>query len=242
MDKLEKHIKKQLQNREISPSPEAWEKIAVELKSETSTAPKRTYWWAIAAGIVGLIVLSTQFFDPQDPIETPRETIVVQEETNNKEIPEISDGEDSNPNLERQIEDLVLEVPLNEQQDPEPKTIGNPIQIVEREAPENQESLNDVAEVTDLAITSKLEEVLAQVNSMEDGSIAVSDKEIDSLLMAAQRELLAENILGEDGKIDAMALLDEVEMEIYDDEQNPLFIRLKEGFFKLRTAVADRNN
>ena len=97
-------------------------------------------------------------------------------------------------------------------------------------------------EVTDLDITNKLEEVLAQVNTMEDNSIAVSDEEIDSLLMAAQKELLAGKAFEENGKVDAMALLNEVELELYDDERNPLFIRLKEGFFRLRTAVADRNN
>lgn len=242
MDKLEKHIKKQLQNREIQPSPEAWEKIAVELKSETSTAPKRTYWWAIAAGIVGLIVLSVRFFSPQNILETPQKTIVVQEEKNQGEIFENPEKNVVGTDVEKTEEELTLQVAVDKQANREFEDTENVLQIAENEISDGQESINDSKEVTDLAITSKLEEVLAQVNSMENNSISVSDEEIDSLLMAAQRELLAEKTFGEDGKIDAMALLDEVEMEIYDDEQNPLFIRLKEGFFKLRTAVADRNN
>lgn len=242
MDKLEKHIKNQLQNREISPSPEAWEKIARELKPERSTSPKRTYWWAIAASIVGSIVLSVRFFSPQDSIEAPKEVIVIQEGNTEEETLETLEGKHSDINLEKSREELVLEVPMDKKSDKGPNDIGTIAQVAKNEVSNDQESLKDIKEVTDLDIADKLEEVLAQVNSMENNSITVSDEEIDSLLMAAQREILAEKTLGENGKVDALALLNEVELELYDDQRNPLFIKLKEGFFKLRTAVADRNN
>ncbi len=241
MDKLEKHIKNQLRNREISPSPEAWGRIAKELGSEKNTSPKSTYWWAIAAGVIGLIMLSIGFFGTENTVEIPSGTIVVKGD-NKEETPEISEEEGAMINPVKPQKELVLEVPLTEQLEPEPENFDKTIQVAQNEAPSNKEPFKDVAEVTDLAITNKLEEVLAQVNSMEENSIAVSDKEIDSLLMAAQKELLVQKTLGDNGKVDAMALLEEVELELYDDERNPLFIKLKEGFFRLRTAVADRDN
>ncbi|MEM1259199.1 MAG: hypothetical protein AAGH81_11760 [Bacteroidota bacterium] len=242
MDKLEKHIKNQLKNREISPSAEAWDKIMGELEQEKSASPKSTYWWAIAAGIVGLLVLSIRFFSPQGSIETLRETTIVQGENNKGETLEDYKKSSVETNMEKSQKALPLEFPLDKQQDQGPKGIENIIQVAESEVPNNKEPLKDVEEVTDLAINDKLEKVLAQINSLESNAVVVSDREIDSLLMEAQRELLAEKTLVENGKVDAMALLNEVEMELYDDQRNPLFIKLKEGFFRLRTAVADRDN
>jgi len=242
MDKLEKHIKTQIQNREISPSPKAWEKIAGELTSEKSISPKSTYWWAVAAGMVGLMVLSIRFFGSSDSTGVPIEAIVVEEGNGEGKILEILEEDHSHISTEKTREDLFLEVPMDKKEDKEPNGIETVTQVAENGFSNEQESLKDTEELTDLDISGKLQEVLAQVNIMEDNSSTVSDEEIDSLLMAAQRELLAKRVFKENGKVDAMALLNEVELELYDDQRNPLFIRLKEGFFKLRTAVADRND
>ncbi|MEO0573426.1 MAG: hypothetical protein AAF039_17120 [Bacteroidota bacterium] len=240
MDKLEKHIKDKLRNREISPSPQAWGKIVEELGAEKGASPKKTYWWAIAAGIIGFILLSIGFFNPADALKDDKGTVVAKEETKTMETLEI-DAEHDN-NLESPQEVVIIEVPLDKGRELETKNNDDSIQVVENEVSHEKEPLKDVQGVTDLAINDKLEKILAQVNSMEHNSIVVSDKEIDSLLMAAQRELLTEKTLEKNGKVDAMALLNEVELELYDDQRNPLFIKLKEGFFMLRTAVADRDN
>ena len=42
--------------------------------------------------------------------------------------------------------------------------------------------------------------------------------------------------------VDAMALLAEAETEMDQTFREQLFIKLKNGFNKVRTAVADRNN
>ena len=242
MDKLEKHIKSKLQNREISPSPDAWSKISGALDSERETSPRRTYWWAIAASLIGLVVVSVGLFNTQSAIRTRKDTVVSSEENKKTESTEIQGEESFEKTSEKNSEkEFVLEIPLNQKQVQEEKAIENIVEVAQMEA-DDKEHIKDVKEITDLAITNKLEEVLAQVNAMEGNAITVSDAEIDALLMTAQRELLTKKAFQESGKVDAMALLNEVELELYDDEQNPLFIKLKEGFFKLRTAVVDRNN
>ena len=243
MDKLEKHIKDKLRNREISPSPDAWNKIAGELESKEDVSSKKGYWWAIAASLVGLIVLSVGFFNTQKTPETAKEGIVISEEGKTPETIKIQEENAvARVNGEIPEEEQTLEIPLNQEEVPEEKIMENTIEVAQVEAAKDKAPIKDVKEVEDLAISSKLEEVLAQVNAMESNANVVSDAEIDSLLLHAQRELLTEKVFQENGKVDAMALLDEVELELYDDQQNPLFIRLKEGFFRLRTAVADRNN
>ena len=246
MDRLEKHIKKKLQERVITPSTGAWDKIAAELKSEEGfSSSKKVYWWAVAAGLTGMILLTIGFFAEQKP-EAVNEKIVFEEEAPKENLP----GVESQTLVQDETrivskEKLVLDTPKTKETAKKEEWLiedKNHNQVANAETVREKEPLNDAKEVTDLAITNKLEEVLAQVNAMENGAITVSDAEIDSLLMNAQKELLTEKVLGKGGTVDALALLNEVEMELYDDLRNPLFIKLKEGFFKLRTAVADRNN
>lgn len=246
MDRLEKHIKNKLKEREIDPSPSAWDKISAELQPQKDiSSPRKTYWWAIAAGLAGLILLSIGFFNNQTP-QAPNEILVLEEpnKEGNMEEKELKTSvQEEMPDLIK--ERLVLETPDPEEtlEEKEPDFEGKSLgQVANNEPKQQEEPINDLKEVSDLAITHKLEEVLAQVNAMESEANVISDAEIDSLLMNAQKELLTKRAIQGNGKVDAMALLNEVELEIYDDERNPLFIKLKEGFFKLRTAVADRNN
>ena len=243
MDKLEKHIKDKLQTREIAPSNDAWKRISSQIETENKGRSKGSYWWAIAATFTLLAVLSFAFFNPQPQLEMNRETIVVNEDETN-EVPVVLEKENpvliTAPVLTEEKSNEVVAV--SENQVLEETIIESGFEVAHTEQIVNKEPLNDAQEVTDLAITDKLEEVLAIVNTMENNAIAVTDAEIDSLLFAAQRELLTNSVLDQNCRVDAMTLLNEVELEIYDDQRNPLFIKLKENFFKLRTAVADRNN
>src|SRR5690606_33354719 len=92
------------------------------------------------------------------------------------------------------------------------------------------------------AINSKIEEVIAQVALLEQTDTDITDAEVDSLLLQAQRELFSNNVIRDDHTIDAMALLADVEGELDRSFREQLFDMLKEGYFKARNAVATRNN
>jgi len=49
-------------------------------------------------------------------------------------------------------------------------------------------------------------------------------------------------VFQDNGKVDAMALLIEVEDEIDQSFRDRIFKKLKDGLFKARTAIANRNN
>lgn len=244
---MEKHIKQKLEKREIAPSPRAWNRISEGLGTETRTSANKIYWWMVAAGFAALIVLSVGILiNNKEPLEGGGNSILV--EGKNTTVND-SENELGTPPENKAIVSLGEEKPAIESKVPESGMAIKEIShqnnnttdelVALKETP--QEKVLEVP-LKDKIIEDKLEEVLAQVNDMENNAITVSDAEIDSLLMVAQRELLATKVFKEDGKVDAVALLNEVEMELYDDARNPLFIKLKEGFFKLRTAVADRNN
>ena len=63
------------------------------------------------------------------------------------------------------------------------------------------------------------------------------------LLAKAQREIELQRILNNSNyKIDAAALLSDVESELERSFRDKVFDALGEGYQKIRTAVAERNN
>ena len=82
---------------------------------------------------------------------------------------------------------------------------------------------------------------MAKVKELEKNNIAVSEDEIDQLLMQAQHEITTEKML-ESGAISASTLLQEVEQELDETFKQRVFDALKSGFQKVKTAVVQRKN
>lgn len=88
---------------------------------------------------------------------------------------------------------------------------------------------------------TKIAEIVAQVDFLEKKNGAVTKAEIDTLLRQAQKEILEHKVFYKGNTIDAMALLVDVEDELDQSFRDRIFEALKEGYTKVRTAVADRN-
>lgn len=245
MEKLEKHIRKTLEKREIKPSQNAWERIAVKVEQKKKRNP--LFPLGIAASIIIMVLLGIQFIFTNDdkmiqPTIEDNSNIIVAIEKTSEEIETI---EIESNGIDQEIEEEFFQTP--ESVVPTQGTIVANEEISEAE--ENLEinkeefvSINKI-EVSEEAIAFSAQAVLSEVLAMEKDTVQITDAEIDSLLFIAQKQLLANrmNPMNEDGRVDAMALLNEVEIELFESERNQLFDRLKESFFKLRTAVADRN-
>ncbi len=90
---------------------------------------------------------------------------------------------------------------------------------------------------------AKVAEVVAQVKALQESNRIVSAEEVDMLLATAQKELQTARILDENTqKVDATALLQEVEFSLERSFRDKVFDALGNGFEKIRTAVAERNN
>ncbi|NKI30471.1 hypothetical protein [Croceivirga thetidis] len=245
MEKLENHIKKSLEEREIKPSPRAWERISVQVEQKK----ERNFILpiSIAASVVFMVLFALQFL-----LINEEETLQPTLESNPNTVVSIDNSADDNNTDDSET------ITLNQKEEVEFNTsiqesFSEELEIVFKEDKENTEevlelnqkeyvSLNKI-EVSEEAIAISAQNLLSEVLAMEKDTDQITDAEIDSLLLIAQKQLLAERINPkmEDGEIDAMALLNEVELELIATERNQLFDRLKESFFKLRTAVADRN-
>ena len=248
-DKFEQHIKSKLQEREIEPSANAWERISGELKAPASEPKKSNYvWMSIAASVVVLIAISMFYFTPADE-EITNDTIVVEENTD--QIIQNQELEDSNLSEVETMEtaDVVQDKLEDEFQSENPGLIvvesKNIIKgqlsdtVLDAKTRVGNKAL--MAKVEETLINAKVAEVLAKVTIMEQSS-TVTDAEVDSLLQQAQQDILKQKLFRTDASVDAMALLTEVEDELDQSFRDQIFNSLKAGFIKVRTAVADRNN
>ena len=92
-------------------------------------------------------------------------------------------------------------------------------------------------------IQQKIEEVVAGVKELQEENNTITEAEIDALLTKAQSDIATNRILHSGtAKVDATALLQDVETELEQSFRNKVYEALGEGFNKVRTAVVERNN
>lgn len=243
-DKFEKHIKNQLSKREISPSDKTWDKISGQMQKTESPKSKGFFWYAVAAAFIGVLIVSSLYFNASDEsiepeiqiVETPSEPIIIP----NTEVNVIKQNA-----VEEKIA-ISDKAGINDAK--KPRAQGRTDLDYNSQITSNDNVSDKVikAEVipngTEQLINAQIAKIVAQVNLLENSNIPVSSIEVDSLLRQAQHEILIDKIFNQEGKVDAMALLNEVEGELDKSFREQIFESLKTGFLKVRTAVADRNN
>jgi len=245
-DKFEKHIKAKLQEREINPSENAWSKISSELNNDETKKKPVYLWMGVAASIVVLLGVALFYFNSANELnESPIELVDVEdknkvEDVITKDPAQLKEEQvvivETNTKTESTIikkeEYLISEVQEN-------KTLNDAVEIAVVEYESADQSTSKL-EVSDEIINSKVVDIVAQIDVLEQYS-TVTDAEVDSLLRRAQDEILRDKIFNTDKSVDAMALLTEVEEELDQSFRDQIFNSLKAGFIKVRTAVADRN-
>ncbi|PVW17091.1 hypothetical protein [Marixanthomonas spongiae] len=259
-NKFEETIREKLQEREIQPSSDAWRKLDARLgKPEKKNG--NFMWYAIAASLVSILVIGALLFTKSkevSEIENLVETPTNIELRDYKKQPALIPQKAS-------LEDVAVEE--NTTTD---KTEN--LQIVEERLAAKKTKLNQSAETSfekqkavaktetngeaqsipkhktegttnDLFIEKKINEVVAQVKEMQTKNNTVTAREVDVLLAKAQRDIKTRQLLNpHTQKVDASALLLDVELELERSFREKVFDALGEGFNKIRTAVVKRND
>lgn len=235
---FEKKIRNALEKREIQPSQEAWKRIASRLDKE-GPAPSRSRntWWYLAAACLVLLIGARIFLTREEALPLPAPEVVT--------TPEQTPVE--NPATQEPVVEMVAatqEAPMDQdavsQTEPEqpglPETIADAAIAVAPEGVNQPDTLD-----LDARIDAEVDRLVAAVAALEAGEGTVTDAQIDSLLQAAQADI-ARTLPGVASEsTDPMALLAEVEDDLNRSFRDDIFNRLKNGFIKVRTAVAARN-
>ncbi len=249
--KFEKHIKEEMQKREIQPSANAWERVSEQLEPAREVKSNKFLWYSMAASFIGIVIVSSLFFQSEDkPVESDVQIVDTRKkETQGEQDSLISKGritideeqnfDDNNISI-TSSEIVVPKKELNEESLESRNTESD--RIVLNDDKVKRIKVGDLLEDADNSIDLKIKEVLAQVDLLEQNKASLTDAEVDSLLYEAQRQLLTEKVFDKNASVDAMALLNQVEGELDQSFRDQIFEKLKSGFLKVRTAVADRNN
>ncbi len=244
LNSFEKKAKERLDKREIQPTNRAWNEISAAIKENKKSSKPNYYWYGIAAGFIGVLIISTIYLKPGSAPLKDDQIIVSQEDKNNIEQERTTQEQEV---LISTAPVVSIEAVVEEQrQEMDKKPLAAPESSASITAVNSgvDKDLNQkvIASHSEEIIEAKLEEVLAMVDVLEDDNTTLTDAEVDSLLWQAQREILTDQILTEPSAVDAAALLSEVENELDQSFRDQIFEKLKTGFNKVRTAVADRNN
>ncbi len=249
-NKLDEFFRKHFAEREIEPSSNAWEKVSDKLDG-AEMHPKSKWLRYASVAAVTAIVFSTVYYLEMAPKknlvgpkaqEIPVEGTVLTDVENNtnssdfinvqsEEVVQVDKEKENTPKEIVVEEDTFLA--QNSGVRKEEKTEGSNVLIQDDGMPLNE---------TDVLINKKIEEVLVQVTNMESDDNKLTDLEVEALLVQAQNEVLEETLVRKDNSIDPNALLSQVELELDQSFRDQIFDKLKIGFKKVRTALADRNN
>lgn len=250
-NKFEKYIKEKFEARRIEPSLESWERISEQLEDKDESGRRGYFWYGIAASFVGLLIISVFFLSRTDEV-VPADGVVGIE--NRKEAPAKAGPSDRDQEVFEEakmpsiITNEVVESAKFNEEVVSTNTREIPVlaELAEDVVEDTPNKLNidekSVAETEIDLIDTKIAEVVAKVRLLEQDRDALTQAEVDSLLRNAQQDILEDRIFKSNRSVDALALLNEVEEELDQSFRDQIFEKLKTGFIKVRTAVADRNN
>ncbi|WP_394750778.1 hypothetical protein [Spongiimicrobium salis] len=255
--KFEENIGEKLGAREIKPSEKAWDTIASKLDVSKPQKKNRFPWYAIAACVIGLLIVSTLYLGRETGVDPMQNTNKVTEAPKNdidKPSGIQTPAEATVAVQESEVipEEVTKKMPEGKQiHKDQPQHSPKEVQEMGVTAVASAETIKESTVLNEMdktfqkvegIINTKVEGIIAQVNLLEENNEAITDAEVDSLLRIAQKEILTKKLFNEDRTVDAMALLSEVEGELDKSFREQIFEGLKNRFFEVRTALADRNN
>lgn len=254
-NKFEKHIKDTLEKRTIQPTKDAWNQLENKLNASTNQQKSNYFMWiGIAASIVGVLLVVSQFFnsnqtDNIEPVIVNNPKVETQDEPIQIAVEKIDDNkqnqasEKSDSKVKPTVitKTPVLKAHLKEEQpiaSSEPVVsdkdiVPEPPKINHVEIKQNKLSFED----------EKIQDVIAQVQSLKDQNKTVTDAEIEALLQQAQKDIRQQQMYDENtGVVDARLLLEDVETDLDQSFREKAFEALKANFNFIKTAVAKRND
>lgn len=249
--KFEDDFKDKLEKRTIAPSKGAWDKLSERLEAEEDTSNNKGLWWiGIAASVIGVLFAVFQFsnndievetvVDAPENIETIESKPAIEDfKTATETTVAVENIEQEQKKLEKNSTTVVNKTKLN--------STKAPLQIAKEEVAPKIKEEKDVLKTKQVEVlafeTEKAQEVADAIYKLSETKSGVSDTSIDSLLKAAQRDILLSRMKNEDQVlVDATLLLQEVEFELDQSFRDKVFKALKDSYGSVKTAIAQRND
>lgn len=243
--KFEKDFSEKLNKRKIEPKAGSWEELSARLNSEEKSKRPIFWWIGIAATLVGgILIFSILFNKPISEIpvivNTPAEEIL-KEKIESQQISFEKSASQEMTEPEKASVKPVENIFSKKEPVVNSKiaSIGKP---QEYSKTENEQTQKDPDLMKETKFSGIPEKLIAEALSKENKTGKITDAEVDALLAVASEQINRDRSPKSASiNIDANSLLLDVELELEQSVREKVFDVLKEGYFKARTAVVNRN-
>ncbi len=249
--KFEETIKNKLEKRAIKPSENAWGKLSERLDDQEGKQTRRpVLWMGVAASIVGVLLIITQFFGREiTKDETPKiaDTPMVEMSSENHTVAIETIDEKEVENIVSLKTKQTIKAPVKASPLPEIISKNEALIAGKREDLQDalkKEALSPVKEVIEPLTfeEEKIQAVAKQIQQLKEDHM-VTNEAIDALLLEAQKEIRLNRLYNErTGVVDANQLLEDVEADLDQSFRNRVFEAIKTSYGTVKTAVAQRND
>lgn len=227
-NKLENEFRNKLNQREINPSENSWDRLDAMLTVAEDKKPIRSYGWMyIAASIIGFAFLGTFFFNQSDKNQTIESNEVVME--NNQKVEPIQ-------------KEVPSVIPSNSQTEsiaviPEVKNIEkNSQDLMPTIKRENQVALNPKGD----SVIPKLDDKQTNKKIEELASSNIKNNTVDELLAAVKISSKSGNSKTAI-KVNPNTLLSQVDGELELSFREKVINKVNKNYQTVKVALANRN-
>ncbi len=259
-ERFEDKIKRQLRDREITPSAGSWDKLSARLDETQQKKKPFVLWMGIAASIIGGILILSLVFNNSIPSNSPEMVDVPKEEVKLEENPVETSENIFNKTQEKEEQVAVSETETETETETEiinsqPKVIVDPVKQIQIKSRkelaviENTNLMKDPKLLVDTVNTNKEELDAKIMDALESIVLQIKNEqsytsvEANKLLAEAASKINQEQYISNfrEGEINAQNLLQDVELEMDNSFRDKILELLKEGYSKAKTAVANKN-
>ena len=159
-DKISNYIKDDLENRELNPSHDAWDRIQARMDVAPSPQKSNFKWW-LSAAVVALFTVSTSIylFSNQSKDDQPKEFVNHQEQNNPQQIQSDSNAIHSSESIlanNEKIDSSKKEVEIQTQEEKKPIQHGK-VQV----------AINEESQQVEMAFPKKKEAIVEKKEDLK---------------------------------------------------------------------------
>lgn len=235
---MEKEFSKKLNEREIQPSPMAWDRLDAMLAVSEEKAVKKYNWLYIAAGFLGFLFIGTMLFMQTEQMTDTGKTEVVIE---NKTIDTVKDSVETSPNLEsikpiyeNQIQNTVAS---------EEKVKIKTSEKIKQNTPSNKNPRETILEKRQESVAVNQENQINNQSIINQKTEQKSAKtstyvNVDGLLASVET---APKTKKPSIKVDAQSLLSQVDGELELSFREKVIQAANKQYKNVKVAISNRN-
>ncbi|RWW98815.1 hypothetical protein [Flavobacterium cerinum] len=223
---IEEQLQRKLKERTITPSAEAWNRIAYNRQQQKKKKKRLTWYWTAAAiVIISLGGLLFVVLSNNDTIIIPQQTVV--EQPSQPSVIEPAPESIMHQEFKREI---ILQ---------DKKTNLNTTVAIEKQTSIRQEikPLN----IKPDSETVKANEVALAINELVLLKGSVTNDEVDSLLHKAQKEIAMERLKNKNLPTNDIALLNEAEKEMENSFRDKTLKIFNLKFKTIKIAIKEKH-